>query len=91
MVEKGLAYNDDQFWETTYESSVPQALRFMIDNEIVGMSWITLKAGTYQMRPKNLKRCNTQMEIDVWDYRALVCHSDCKGEYQRMAPIRILK
>ena len=57
MVEKGLAYNNDQFWNTTYESSMPQALRFMVDNNIVGMSWITLKAGTYHIRPRAQKKC----------------------------------
>jgi DNA polymerase delta subunit 1 len=47
QVEKGLSWSNDQFWNTTYESSVPHPLRFMIDNGIVGMSWITLNKGDY--------------------------------------------
>ena len=30
----------DYFESTTYESNMPFALRFMIDNDIVGMQWI---------------------------------------------------
>lgn len=30
-IEKGLCWADDMFWNTTFESSLPQALRFMVD------------------------------------------------------------
>jgi len=43
FVEKGLQFNGVSFWTTTYQSNLPHALRFMIDNHIVGMSWIELK------------------------------------------------
>lgn len=69
---------------------MPQALRFMIDNNVVGMSWITLKKGTYHMRPRALKKCTVQIEIDVLDYKHLHCHDKCEGSEQRMAPLRIL-
>lgn len=59
MVEKGLSWSNDQFWNTTYESSVPHGLRFMIDNDMVGMSWITLNPGEYSIRPVAYKRCTT--------------------------------
>jgi len=90
MVEKGLSWANDQFWNTTYESSVPFSLRFMIDNGIVGMSWITLPKDKYQMRPRQFKKCSTQLEIDVIDYKALNCHKSCEGKYQNIAPLRIL-
>lgn len=38
------------FYHVTYESNLPYALRFMIDNEIVGMSWIRVNAGKYTVR-----------------------------------------
>jgi DNA polymerase delta subunit 1 len=41
---------EDTFETVTYESNLPYALRFMIDNEIVGMSWIRVKAGCYRVR-----------------------------------------
>jgi DNA polymerase delta subunit 1 len=69
---------------------VPHGLRFMIDNDMVGMSWITMKAQDYQIRPKDHKRCTTQMEIDVEDYTKVFCHKSCEGPYQKVAPLRIL-
>ena len=30
------------------------------------------------------------MEIDVLDYNSVICHEKCEGEYQRIAPLRIL-
>lgn len=41
---------DGAFETVTYESNLPYALRFMIDNGIVGMSWIKIKAGKYRIR-----------------------------------------
>ena len=35
------------FSEITYESTLPFALRFMIDNNINGMSWVKVKAKKY--------------------------------------------
>jgi len=37
--------------ETTYESNVLYALRFMIDNEIGGMTWVKVPKGKWQLRP----------------------------------------
>lgn len=31
-IEKGLNFHGSTFWSTTYESNLPQSLRFMIDN-----------------------------------------------------------
>lgn len=45
----------------------------MIDNSVVGMSWIKIKAGSYKMRPTADKLCNTQYEIDVEDFNAIEC------------------
>jgi DNA polymerase delta subunit 1 len=50
---------EDTFEMVTYESNLPYALRFMIDNSVVGMSWIRMKAGTYKHRPLQDKLCNT--------------------------------
>ena len=63
-----MTYNGATFWVTTYESNLPHALRFMIDNGIVGMSWIELKKGTYSMRPTEYKKSVCQIEIDVINY-----------------------
>jgi DNA polymerase delta subunit 1 len=51
--------HEDTFESVTFESNLPYALRFMIDNEIVGMSWIKIKKGCYRMRTSQDKLCNT--------------------------------
>ena len=73
----------------TYESNLPYALRFMIDNHIVGMSWIRVKAGTYRLRGSQDKLCNTQYELDVEDFNNVEC-LPCEGEHSKIAPLRIL-
>jgi hypothetical protein len=40
----------------------------MIDNDLVGMSWITLKKACYFLRPKGAKKCTTQIEVDVVNF-----------------------
>jgi DNA polymerase delta subunit 1 len=73
----------------TYESNLPYALRFMIDNSVVGMSWIKIRPGSYKIRPHTDKLCNTQYEIDVEDFNAIECQ-ECNGDYAKIAPLRIL-
>ena len=80
---------EDTFEMVTYESNLPYALRFMIDNSVVGMSWIRMKAGTYRMRPQSEKLCNTQYEVDVEDFNNVEC-MPCDGEHAKIAPLRIL-
>jgi DNA polymerase delta subunit 1 len=48
MVPFKTAY--EWFNTTTYESNMPFALRFMIDNDIVGMQWIQIQGGKYVLR-----------------------------------------
>jgi DNA polymerase delta subunit 1 len=77
------------FEQVTYESNLPYALRFMIDNEIVGMSWIRVRAGRYRLRERADKLCNTQYEIDVEDFNDVEC-LPCDGVYSKIAPLRTL-
>ena len=49
--EKGLTFCErDCLSEISYESNMPYALRFMIDNEIGGMTWIRIEKGKWKMR-----------------------------------------
>lgn len=61
----------------------------MIDNSIVGMSWIRVKAGTYRIRDSHNKHCNSQYELDIEDFNNVEC-LPCDGEYSKIAPLRIL-
>ena len=38
------------FSEVTFESGLPFNMRFMVDNQINGMSWISIGAGNYVLR-----------------------------------------
>lgn len=52
IIENGVSFNNHHYplkclSEVTYESNVLYALRFMIDNEIGGMTWVKIKKGTW--------------------------------------------
>ena len=45
------------FYTATYESNMPYALRFMIDTDIVGMGWVRLKGGKYNIEENFQSTC----------------------------------
>lgn len=90
MIEKGLNFNGCTFWTTTFESNMPHSLRFMVDNEMVGMSWIDVMPSTYSIRSKSTRKTSNQLELDVFDYTKIKVHPKCEGEFAKVAPMRIL-
>ncbi len=42
---------------------MPHSLRFMIDNDMVGMSWVDVLAGTYMVRPKSHKKTTPNLTL----------------------------
>ncbi|KAG9119515.1 DNA-directed DNA polymerase delta, partial [Ceratobasidium sp. 392] len=72
----------------TYESNIAYELRFMIDTHIVGMNWVEVPAGSYDMRASSYKVSTCQLEFDV-RYDALLSHAP-EGEWSKIAPLRIL-
>jgi DNA polymerase delta subunit 1 len=86
ILEKGF---NSRFFESgyqTFESNIPFSLRFMIDRDVVGASWIEATPGTYRLRDKKSSTC--QIEFDV-AYDAFTSHSP-EGEWSKLAPFRIL-
>lgn len=75
--------------EITYESNVLYPLRFMIDNEIGGMTWIRIEKGDWHIRPERKKETHCQIEFDVHNYRNIKS-MPCEGKYSKLAPLRIL-
>uniref|UniRef100_UPI00358E14AD DNA polymerase delta catalytic subunit isoform X1 n=1 Tax=Myxine glutinosa TaxID=7769 RepID=UPI00358E14AD len=76
-----------------YESNVEFEIRFMVDRDVVGCNWIELPAGKYQLRQENdmdktAKISLAQIEVDV-AYTSFVSHC-VDGEWQRIAPLRVL-
>lgn len=91
--EKGVRFPGHQHElcinETTFESNVLYALRFMIDNEIGGMTWVTVPAKKWEIRPSEKKDSHSQIEFDVNNYNDVEC-LPCDGKYSKIAPLRIL-
>lgn len=91
VVEKGLTFcgNENNLSEITYESNMPYALRFMIDNEIGGMTWVKIEKGQWLIRPNRNQETVCQIEFDVMDFNKVEC-LPCEGKYSKIAPLRIL-
>jgi len=49
----------------TYESNIPFVLRYMIDRNMVGASWIHLDPGTYELVAPEQASSHCQYEINV--------------------------
>ncbi len=50
---------------STYESNIPFALRFMIDKDIGGMSWVKLFPGKFTKRDSSERITSCQIEVEV--------------------------
>ncbi|KAK4054869.1 DNA-directed DNA polymerase delta [Microbotryomycetes sp. JL201] len=72
----------------TFESNIAYTLRFMIDHAIVGMNWIEVPKGSYQIRSEKEKLSTCQLEIEVAHHH-LISHAP-EGEWSKVAPLRIL-
>lgn len=93
IIERGLIVNGVRFPSTSYESNLPYALRFTIDHDIVGGSWVEFP--NYFRREKHgttmIKRSNCTVELDVF-YSDVVAHSPDSGSEKAMSipPLRFL-
>eukprot|EP00736_Rhodelphis_marinus_P000075 Rmarinus@m.29088 len=72
----------------TFESSVDFVLRFMIDNNLYGASWVTTPAGKYKLRNPSQMNSTLQYELDI-ECSNLICHLP-QAEWLDVAPLRIL-
>ena len=55
-MEKNIFINSRKYGgATTYESNIPFALRFMIDKDIGGMSWVSLASKSFKQRKSSEK------------------------------------
>ena len=81
VVENGLNYaGKDCLSKITYESDIPYVLRFMLDNEIAGMTWIRIEKGKWKLRSKEDQKTNCQIEFDVLDHSDIKCFPS-EGKY----------
>jgi DNA polymerase delta subunit 1 len=71
----------------TYDN-IDYVLRFMVDCQIQGMSWVEAPASKYQLMSNERRQSNCQIEARV-SYKHLIAHKP-EGEWAKMAPLRIL-
>jgi len=94
LLEMGLDCMGGTWKELTFESNIPFALRFMIDNQIAGGSWCQARAGNYTIRSESAEvwsqrpRSFAQIEIDL-NYMELIAHA-AEGQFIEIAPLRVL-
>ena len=84
FIQNGLSISNIEVPRVCFESKLNFQLRFMIDQHIVGMSWVECPAGKYKVT-KN-KTSNCQLEIAI-SYKDLIAFS--AKEKPEIAPIRI--
>lgn len=74
-----------------FEANINYDMRFMVDLQIVGCSWIELPTGSYTTRNSNslpIPQSTCQLEIDVFCDK-IISHAP-NGEWSKIAPFRIL-
>ncbi|KAH8093299.1 DNA polymerase family B-domain-containing protein [Cristinia sonorae] len=72
----------------TFESNIAYTLRFMIDTQIVGMNWVEIPAGKYQLKEGKNKKSKCQIELSV-RYNHIISHAP-EGTWSKNAPLRVL-
>ncbi|ODN96338.1 hypothetical protein I350_08365 [Cryptococcus amylolentus CBS 6273] len=72
----------------TYESNIAYTMRFMIDTKIVGMNWVSIAGGRYDVLSEGAKKSQCQIEVSC-NYKDLISHAP-EGEWLTIAPLRIL-
>ena len=89
ILESGFSlapYGNRQY--LTYESNIPYSLRFMIDRNVSGGSWIELPPGHYKIDHSFSGNSRCQLEVD-FAYDEFISH-EAEGEWSKMAPFRVL-
>ncbi|AFR94130.2 DNA polymerase delta subunit 1 [Cryptococcus neoformans C23] len=72
----------------TYESNIAYTMRFMIDTKIVGMNWVSIPGGRYDLLEGGNKKSQCQIEI-LCNYKDLISHAP-ENEWLDIAPLRVL-
>ena len=70
----------------TYESNVLFPLRFLVDLDIGGSSWVRIPKGKFRETQPRVSNC--QVELDV--SQSVIESFEATGEWMKIAPFRIL-
>mmetsp|Transcript_21956 Transcript_21956/g.45738 ORF Transcript_21956/g.45738 Transcript_21956/m.45738 type:complete len:1158 (+) Transcript_21956:72-3545(+) len=72
-----------------FECNVPFVMRYMIDRDITGASWLTLPKGTYKLRQSEKEKgTHCQIEADISEND--IVSRKPEGDWSKVAPLRIL-
>ena len=72
--EKGYSIGDFKFEPQTFESKINFPLRFMVDRNVVGMSWVKVESGKYKINKKKISNCQIEAWCSVEDVIPLSTH-----------------
>jgi DNA polymerase delta subunit 1 len=86
IFEKRYQIEHLMFEPVTFESKINFPLRFMVDRNIVGMSWVKVEHGKYHLSKSPISNC----QIEAWCSMEDVIPLSTHGEYSKLAPLRIL-
>lgn len=64
VFEDGFVIEDVRFNDRTFESNIPFVLRFMVDKDIPGMSWVKIAGGKFTHRKQKISHCQIEIECD---------------------------
>lgn len=70
----------------TFESNIPVVMKFMIDCNMTGMSWVEIDRKACKIPDVALSRCQIEFEVP---FSSLVCHAP-DGVWGDIPPLRIL-
>jgi DNA polymerase delta subunit 1 len=68
--DKHISFFNLDFPKGTYESKINFPLRYMIDNEIVGMSWVELPRNKYTLIKHKISNCQIEATIKYINYKS---------------------
>jgi DNA polymerase delta subunit 1 len=89
ILEGGLylpGMQEPVFWQNTFESNILFPLRFMIDCNIMGGSWIEVHPGKYKVASNPKSTCQIEINISPDSFTP---HKP-EGDWMKIAPIRVL-
>lgn len=74
---------------TTYESNIPFVLRYMVDRNISGGTWIKIEPNTYTICKKNEYTTRSQIELHI-SYKDIISCDTYDNKYANIVPLRVL-
>lgn len=86
ILESGIMWSNTVM--RTYESDILFVMRFMIDTNLVGCSWVRVEPGKYHVvsNEKRISQCQLEVTVAAQDLISL----GVEQEWSKLAPMRVL-